>query len=51
MPVPMFTRLIAWLEANTFIKVYGVNSVTKRIAKSLKLSASCRKTMNMTDMP
>ena len=28
MLVPVFTSLIAWLETSTFIKVYGLHSLT-----------------------
>ena len=28
MLVPVFTSLIAWLEASSFIKVYGLHSLT-----------------------
>ena len=38
--VPVYTSLITWLEASTFIKVHGLHSLTKRI------SACCGKTMN-----
>ena len=39
--VPVFTSLITWLEAGTFIKVHGLHSLTKHV------SASCGKTMNV----
>ena len=39
--VPVFTSLIAWLETNTFIKVHGLHSLTKRV------STSCGKTTNV----
>ena len=32
--VPMLMSLIAWLEANTFIQVHGLHSLTKRINAS-----------------
>ena len=31
--VPVFTSLIVWLEANTFIKVHGLHSLTKHVCK------------------
>ena len=31
--VPVFTSLIVWLEANTFIKVHGFHSLTKYLRK------------------
>ena len=43
-PVFMIMSLIAWLEANMFIKVHGFYSLTERI------SASCGKTMNVINM-
>ena len=42
--VPVFTSLIIWLDANTFIKVHGLHSLIKRV------SASCGKTTNMINM-
>ena len=33
--VPVFTSLIVWLEASMFIKVYGLHSLTKRVAKCI----------------
>ena len=38
--VPVFMSLITWLDASTFIKVYGLHSLTKHV------SASCGKTTN-----
>ena len=39
--VLVFMSLIVWLQANTFIKVHGFHSLTKR------KGASCRKTTNV----
>ena len=33
--VPVFTSLITWLEASTFIKVHGLHSLTKRVTKCI----------------
>ena len=33
--VLVFTSSIKWLEANMFIKVYGLHSLTKHIAKCI----------------
>ena len=43
--VPVFTNLIAWLEANTFIKVYGLHSLTGIV--KLVSASRCGKTTNM----
>ena len=32
--VPMLMSLIAWLEANTFIQVHGLHSLTKHVNAS-----------------
>ena len=33
--VPVFTSSIKWLETNMFIKMYGLHSLTKHVAKSI----------------
>ena len=42
--VPVFTSLIMWLEASTFIKLHGLHSLTKHG------SPSCEKTMNVINI-
>ena len=32
--VPVFMSLIAWLDANTFIQVHGLHSLTKYVSVS-----------------
>ena len=48
MLVPVFTSLIEWLEARTFIKVYGLHSLTGVV--KLVSASRCRKTANMINM-
>ena len=43
--VPVFTSLIAWLEASMFIKVYGFHSLTGVV--KLLSAFRCGKTTNM----
>ena len=44
-PVPVFTSLIVWLEASTFIKVCGLHSLTGVV--KLVSASRCGKTMNV----
>ena len=32
LPVPVSTCLIAWLEVNMFVKMYGLHSLIKRVS-------------------
>ena len=43
--VPVFVSLIAWLEARTFIKVYGLHSLNGVV--KLVSASRCRKTANV----
>ena len=44
----VFTNLIAWLEASTFIKVYGLHSLTGVV--KLIIASRCGKTTDMINM-
>ena len=44
----VFTSLIAWLEASTFIKVYGLHSQTGVV--KLVSAFQCGKTTNVINM-